>query len=37
MVMLAAVGAALVSLLALVQWDTPARAEEDGGGRSNPR
>lgn len=32
LVMLTALGAALVSLLALLQWDTPARAEEDKDG-----
>jgi secreted trypsin-like serine protease len=35
-VMLTAVGAALVSLLALLQWDTPVRAE-DGQGEIQPQ
>jgi secreted trypsin-like serine protease len=37
LVMLAALGAALVSLLALLQWDTPVRAEEDGQGEIQPQ
>jgi secreted trypsin-like serine protease len=37
LVMLTALGAALVSLLALLQWDTPVRAAEDGRGEIQPQ
>ena len=37
LVMLTALGAALVSLLALLQWDTPVRAEEGDQGEIQPQ
>ena len=37
LVMLTALGAALVSLLALLQWDTPVRAEANGPGEAQPQ
>lgn len=37
LVMLTALGAALVSLLALLHWDTPVRAQEAGSGEAQPQ
>ena len=37
LVMLAALGAALVYLLALLQWDTPVRTEATGLGEAQPQ
>lgn len=37
LVMLTALGAALVSLLALLQWDSPVRAEVTGPGEAQPQ